>query len=271
MYQKVTIELTGSVRLTKSESMAYRYDAGTTTFSPDGRILQVEYALKSINEAGMAIGVQFTDGVVLAAQKKNTARLVDYLFPEKMAKLDQHVIAALAGMTADANNLVDYMRAFAQDYMRVYNEPIPVEQLVRRVCDEKHSYTQYGGLRPFGVSFLVAGYDKHKGCQLYATDPSGNFGGWTATAIGEENQAAQSMLKSQYKDGMTATEAMDLTVKVLYKTLDSTSLSADKVEFSVLLFSKESGPKVRILTTAEVEKLMKRYEETVKASAQDKE
>lgn len=251
--------------------MSYRYDAGTTTFSPDGRILQVEYAIQSINQAGTAIGVQFSNGVVLAAEKKNTGRLVDYLFPEKMAKLDEHIITALAGMTSDANNLVDYMRSVAQSYLRTYDDPIPVEQLVRYVCDKKHSYTQYGGLRPFGVSFLIAGYDRHKGCQLYLTDPSGNFGGWKATAIGENNQTAQSILKSSYKDNMSATEAMDLTVKVLCKTLDSTSLNADKLEFSVLQYSEETGPKVRILNTKEVERLMRRFEDTIKATTEEKE
>lgn len=251
--------------------MTYRYDSGTTTFSSDGRILQVEYAIQSINQAGTAIGVQFSNGVVLAAEKKNTGRLVDYLFPEKMAKIDSHIVTALAGLTADANTLIDMMRTAAQTHLRRYDEQIPVEMLVRLVCDEKHSYTQYGGLRPYGVSFLIAGYDAHKGCQLYLTDPSGNFGGWKATAIGENNQTAQSILKSQYKDNMSATEAMDLTVKVLCKTLDSTSLSADKLEFAVLQFREEYGPKVRILTTAEVDTLMKRYEETIKKTAEEKE
>lgn len=251
--------------------MTYRYDAGTTTFSSDGRIQQVEYAIQSINQAGTAIGVQFSNGVVLAAEKKNTGRLVDYLFPEKMATIDKHVVTALAGMTSDANNLVEYMRQVGQSYLETYNEPIPIELLVRRVCDKKHSYTQYGGLRPYGVSFLIAGYDDNKKCQLYLTDPSGNYGGWKATAIGENNQTAQSILKSQYKDGMNATEAMDLTVKVLCKTLDSTSLNADKLEFAVLQYREEYGPKVRILTSSEVETLLKRYEETIKATAAEKE
>ena len=248
-----------------------RYDSGTTTFSSDGRILQVEYAIQNINQAGTAIGVQFKNGVVLAAEKKNTGRLVDYLYPEKMAKIDSHIIAALAGFTSDANTLIAIMRSAAQKHLKIYNEPMPVEQLVRLVCDEKHSYTQYGGLRPYGVSFLIAGYDSYKGCQLYLTDPSGNYGGWKATAIGENNQTAQSILKSDYKDDMSATEAMDLTVKVLCKTLDSTSLSADKLEFSVLQFREEYGPKVRILTIDEVSTLMKRYDETLKKTAEEKE
>ena len=247
-----------------------RYDSGTTTFSSDGRILQVEYAIQNINQAGTAIGVQFKNGVVLAAEKKNTGRLVDYLYPEKMAKIDSHIVAALAGFTSDANTLIAVMRTTAQQHLKMYNEPMPIEQLVRLVCDQKHSYTQYGGLRPYGVSFLIAGYDTYKGCQLYLTDPSGNYGGWKATAIGENNQTAQMILKTHYKDDMTATEAMDLTVKVLCKTLDSTSLSADKLEFSVLQFREEYGPKVRILTTEEVSTLMKRYEDTIKKSAEEK-
>ena len=250
--------------------MTYRYDSGTTTFSNDGRILQVEYAIQSINQAGTAIGVQFSNGVVLAAEKKNTGRLVDYLYPEKMAKIDSHIITALAGLTADANTLVEMMRILTQKHLKVYDEPMPVEQLVRQVCDQKHSYTQYGGLRPYGVSFLVAGYDSYKGCQLYLTDPSGNYGGWKATAIGENNLTAQQILKQRYKDNMTATEAMDLTVQVLCKTLDSTSLSADKLEFSVLQYVEGYGPKVRILTTEEVGTLMTRYEETIKKTAEEK-
>jgi 20S proteasome subunit alpha 3 len=188
-----------------------------------------------------------------------------------MAKIDDHVIAAFAGMTADANMLVSFLRTHSQHYLNLYGEPVPIEQLVLRVCDLKHSYTQSGGLRPFGVSFLVAGYDRHGGCQLSLTDPSGNFGGWKTSAIGENNQTAQSILKSQYKDGMSATEAMDLTVRVFCKTLDSTSLSTDKLEFAVLQYREAYGPKVRKLTTPEVESLMKRYEATIKATTEEKE
>lgn len=246
--------------------MSYRFDQNTNSFNSEGRIHQVEYAIQSINQAGPAIGVQFKDGVVLAAQKKNTGRLVDYLYPEKMARIDNHCIVALAGNTADANKLIDIFRRQSQYYLLEYNEPIPIEQLVRYGCDDMHYLTQFGGLRPYGVAFLMAGYDPYKGCQLYQTDPSGNFGGWKATAIGENNQTAQSILKSQYKDDLSADEAMDLTVKVLCKTLD-TSLNADKLEFAVLQYTKEHGPRVRILTTEEVAKLMKRYEETIKKTA----
>merc|ERR1719352_610747 len=116
---------------------------------------------------------------------------------EKMYKLGDHVAAAVAGITADANILINTARLSAQRYEFTYCEPIPVEQLVQHLCDTKQGYTQYGGLRPFGVSFLFAGWDQHYGFQLYQSDPSGNFGGWKAMAIGANAQSSQSTLNHE--------------------------------------------------------------------------
>lgn len=113
-------------------------------------------------------------------------------------------------------------------YLLTYQEEIPCEQLVQRLCDLKQGYTQFGGLRPFGVSFLYAGWDRHFGFQLYQSDPSGNYSGWLATCIGANNQSAVSILKQDRNDDITVKEALSLAVKVLNKTMDSTSLSADK-------------------------------------------
>lgn len=112
---------------------------------------------------------------------------------------DNHIACAVAGITADANILVNYARQAAQRYTFTYQEPDPVEDLVRTVCDLKQGYTQYGGLRPYGVAFIYAGWDTQHGYQLYQSDPSGNYGGWKATAIGSGHQAATSILKSEYK------------------------------------------------------------------------
>jgi 20S proteasome subunit alpha 3 len=125
--------------------------------------------------------------------------------------------------------LINYTRQSAQKYRLNYQEPIPIEQLLQTVCDLKQSYTQFGGLRPFGVSFLFAGWDEYYGFQLYQSDPSGNYGGWKATAIGANNQAAQSILKSDYKIGeVDLHEALLLAVKVLGKTMDTTTPTPDK-------------------------------------------
>lgn len=133
-------------------------------------------------------------------------------------------------MTADANSLVNYARNQAQTYLRSYDDEMPIEQLTQRLCDLKQGYTQYGGLRPFGVSILYAGYDAHHQFQLYHSDPSGNYSGWKATCVGNNNGTATSLLKQDYKEEITLAEATGLALKVLSKTMDSTSLDSEKRE-----------------------------------------
>ena len=146
------------------------------------------------------------------------------------------MICAVAGMTADANILINYARQAAQRYLLTYNEEIPCEQLVRRLCDLKQGYTQHGGLRPFGVSFIYAGYDPQRHFQLYQSNPSGNYGGWKATSVGANNASAQSLLKQDYREECDLKEACGLAVKVLSKTMDSTKLSSEKSEFPIPFF-----------------------------------
>jgi 20S proteasome subunit alpha 3 len=215
------------------------YDSRTTIFSPEGRLYQVEYAMEAISQAGSAVGILAKDGIVLAAEKRITSKLLDIRkSTEKTYVIDDHVVCAVAGISSDANILINYTRQSAQKYRLNYQEPIPIEQLLQTVCDLKQSYTQFGGLRPFGVSFLFAGWDEYYGFQLYQSDPSGNYGGWKATAIGANNQAAQSMLKSDYKIGeVDLHEALLLAVKVLGKTMDTTTPTPDKRKFSKLIVS----------------------------------
>eukprot|EP00002_Diphylleia_rotans_P015234 TRINITY_DN2952_c0_g1_i4.p1 TRINITY_DN2952_c0_g1~~TRINITY_DN2952_c0_g1_i4.p1 ORF type:complete len:211 (-),score=44.44 TRINITY_DN2952_c0_g1_i4:137-769(-) len=208
--------------------MSRRYDSRTTIFSPEGRLYQVEYAMEAIGHAGACIGILSQEGVVLASEKKITSKLLEPTKTEKMYRLDDHIACAVAGITSDANILINYARLASQRYLLTYQEPMPLEQLVQSVCDRKHGYTQYGGLRPFGVSFLYAGWDQHYGFQLLESDPSGNYGGWKAAAIGANNSSAQSILKSEYKEGMTLKEALSLAIKVMSKTMDSTTLSTEK-------------------------------------------
>jgi 20S proteasome subunit alpha 3 len=126
--------------------------------------------------APAAIALQTKEGIALCVEKKVSSKL---LAPpkssEKLYKIDDHVLAAVAGQTADANILVANARLMAQRYRYTYSEDQPVEQLVQGLSDYKHSYTQYGGLRPFGVTFIYAGWDRHHGFQLYQSDPSGTY------------------------------------------------------------------------------------------------
>lgn len=170
------------------------------------------------------------------------------------------MICAVAGMTADANILINYARQAAQRYLLTYNEEIPCEQLVRRMCDLKQGYTQHGGLRPFGVSFIYAGYDHQRQFQLYQSNPSGNYGGWKATSVGANNASAQSLLKQDYKEGSDLKEACAMAVKVLSKTMDSTKLSSEKSKYPFFACVLFRGVMKTILT---------RYSSRVRNGGQD--
>jgi len=244
--------------------MARRYDTRTTIFPPEGRLYQVEYAMEAISHAGTCLGILANDGIVLAAENRNVHKLLDEnVAHEKIYKLHEDMACSVAGITADANVLTNVLRLNAQRYYLQYDEPIPCEQLVQWLCDVKQAYTQYGGKRPFGVSILYMGWDKHYGFQLYQSDPSGNYGGWKGTCIGNNSQQAISMLKQEYKENETSLdEALKLCMKVLGKTLD-VKLSAEKIEMATLT-RRDKKTVIRILPQNEVEKLVKDEEERQK-------
>lgn len=242
--------------------MARRYDTRTTIFSPEGRLYQVEYAMEAISHAGTCLGILSTDGILIAAEKRNVHKLLDdTVLAEKIYRLSENITCTVAGITADANILINHLRWWAAQYKLSYGEEMPVEQLVQNLCNEKQRYTQIGGKRPFGVSLLYMGWDKHYGYQLYQSDPSGNYTGWKATCIGNNHQAAMSLLKQEYKNP-TLAEAKKLAVKVLWKTLD-VKLTNEKVEMAVLT-RRDNKTVVEELSAAEVEKLIKEHEEKEK-------
>lgn len=200
-----------------------------------------------------------------------------------------NMICAVAGMTADANILINYARQAAQKYLLTYNEDIPCEQLVRRLCDLKQGYTQHGGLRPFGVSFIYAGWDPQRQFQLYLSNPSGNYGGWKATSAGANNASASSLLKQDYKEDCTLKEACGMAVKVLSKTMDSTKLSSEKsecigvsiqwfstmltwfaVEFATVGQTKDGKIYHRLWSADEITALLKEHDLAKDESAEDK-
>lgn len=240
--------------------MARRYDSRTTIFSPEGRLYQVEYAMEAIGHAGTCLGIMAIDGIVLAAERRNTNKLLDEVtLNEKIYKLNNDMACSVAGITSDANVLTNELRLMAQRYLLTNGVSIPCEKLVKWLCDVKQGYTQYGGRRPFGVSILYMGWDDRYGYQLYQSDPSGNYGGWKATCIGNNGAAAVSILKQDYKDDITLDKALDLAIKVLSKTLDMTKLTADKVEIATL--TRVDGKTViKNLPNSFVEKLITKFE-----------
>ncbi|BEI84369.1 hypothetical protein CcaverHIS002_0409730 [Cutaneotrichosporon cavernicola] len=260
--------------------MARRYDSRTTIFSPEGRLFQVEYAMEAISHAGTVLAVLSKEGIALAAEKKVTGKLLDLsLAPggsgkggegseawmggggEKIFLLNNNILSGLAGITSDANSLVNYARNSAQRHLYTYDEDIPVEMLVQRLCDMKQGYTQFGGLRPFGVSLLYVGWDPLYGFQLYQSDPSGNYSGWKATCIGANHSSAASLLKQDYKDDITLEEAKALCLKTMAKTMDSTKLSSEKLEFATMtLVPGVQQPLAKIYGADELDELLQKLE-----------
>merc|ERR1712099_60013 len=117
---------------------------------------------------------------------------------------------------------------------------MPIEQLVRKLADNKQYYTMHGGMLPYGVSILYAGWDKHLGYQLYQSDPSGNYGGWKATCIGNNSATAQSILKTDWKEDLDLDGGIGIALKILNKTLDVQKLSADRFELAQLKLDEET-------------------------------
>eukprot|EP01139_Manchomonas_bermudensis_P023809 Amastigsp_a841570_145.p2 type:complete len:235 gc:universal Amastigsp_a841570_145:717-13(-) len=207
--------------------------------------------------AGACVGILTSQGIVLGSEKKVSSKLLEpSKRPEKTFKIDSHILVAVAGMTSDANSLIEMAQQNAQRYRHAYDAPMPVEQLVRRISDIKQAYTQYGGLRPYGVSVLYAGIDDIHGFQLYVSDPSGNYGGWKATAIGANSANAQSLLKQKYDDDMTVDQGLALAVAALSKAMDSTSLDGAKIELVVLSQGPDGEPELRQQSAAEIDALV---------------
>lgn len=208
--------------LTRSE-----YDRGVNTFSPEGRLFQVEYAIEAIKLGSTAVGLQTKEGCVLAVEKRLTSPLLDPASVEKIAEIDSHIGAAMSGLVADARTLVDHARVEAQNHTFTYDEPIGVEALTQAVCDLALSFGegQDGDSskrmsRPFGVALLLAGYDELDGPQLFFSDPSGTFVRYKAKAIGAGSEGAQSNLSESYDENMSMEEAEDLALKTLKQVMD---------------------------------------------------
>lgn len=190
------------------------YDRGITVFSPDGRLFQVEYAREAVKKGTTTIGLKFEDGVILIVDKRVSSRLVEPESIEKIYKIDEFIGCATSGLVADARVLVDEARKNAQNHKITYNENISVEGLVKKVCDYKQYFTQYGGGRPFGTALLVAGTDD-MGIHLFETDPSGALVAYKAGCIGSERPVVMDMFEKEFKDGMSYEDAMMLGLKAL--------------------------------------------------------
>lgn len=219
--------------LTRSE-----YDRGVSTFSPEGRLFQVEYSLEAIKLGLTAIGIATAEGVVLGVEKRVTLPLLELLLIEKIVEIDRHIGCAMLGLTADARLMIDHARVLLLTHNLYYDEQIGVELLTQSVCDLALRFGEGAGgekrlmLRPFGVALLVAGWDE-RGPQLYHAEPSGTFYRYDAKAIGSGLEGAQAELQNEYHLLLTLAEAEVLALKILKQVMEE-KLDAKNAQLAVV-------------------------------------
>ncbi|NQU99067.1 archaeal proteasome endopeptidase complex subunit alpha [Candidatus Woesearchaeota archaeon] len=218
------------------------YDRAITMFSPDGRLLQVEYAKKTVKLGNTAIGMVCSDGVLLVADKRIVDKLVVLEAIEKIFQIDDHVIATASGIISDARVLVERAQLKAQQHKVTYDTPIDTLTIVKDICNLKQLCTQSGGLRPFGLSLLIVGIDDSTPV-LFETDPTGIYNQYMATAIGEGETEVKEILHKQYKEGMTIEEGLKLCVKALKKVLNN-NFTARRIDASIIRTNKKVMEKV---------------------------
>jgi len=237
--------------LTRSE-----YDRGVNTFSPEGRLFQVEYAIEAIKLGSTAIGIQTSEGVVLAVEKRVTSPLIEPSSIEKIMEVDKHIGCAMSGLIADSRTMIDKARVEAQNHWFTYNELMSPESVTQAVSNLALQFgdddADAGAMsRPFGVALLFAGVHD-KGPQLFHVDPSGTFIEYQAKAIGSGSEGAQQALQEVYHKSMTLKEACKHALTILKQVMEE-KLNETNVEMATVTPNKL----FRMFTKEELEAVIK--------------
>jgi proteasome alpha subunit len=215
-------------------------------FAPDGHILQVEYAEKTIRLGSASIGIVCKDGVVIVADRRAKDKLVVDSSANKIFEIDSHIMASAAGILSDARVLIERGRITSQQHRVTYDSEPRTESIVREIADIKQQFTQYGGGRPFGVSLMIAGFDSKP--ELYTTDITGNYLQYKANAIGENDERIKKLLREKYKE-MNCEEGIKLAVSI-FKEIFGEEFNHDRLDIGVIKENK----KIKKLSREEIRK-----------------
>jgi proteasome alpha subunit len=227
------------------------YDMTPTMYSPDGRIYQVEYAIETVKRGTLAIGVKCKDGVIIAVEENPRSLQVSNL-TQKIFQVDKHIGVAAAGYIPDARVQVDNARFFSQSNKLTYDEPVEVETVAKHLADQCHQFTQYSGVRPYGVALIIAGVD-NKGGSIFVTDPSGTYVPYAAVAIGANSEEVTDFLEKNYKPEMTLQDGGALATAAI-NLKNEKKEGAKHVKMSWITLEKKVLEKV---SESEIEKFVK--------------
>ncbi|AAT43389.1 archaeal proteasome endopeptidase complex subunit alpha [Picrophilus oshimae] len=226
------------------------YDRAITVFSPDGRLFQVEYAREAVKKGSTALGIKFKDGVALISEKKVRSRLVEKTSLEKIQLIDDRVAAVTSGLVADARVLIDFARISDQQEKVTYGSLMNIENLVKRVADQMQQYTQYGGVRPYGVSIIFAGLDSI-GPRLFDCDPAGTINEYKCVSIGAGKDQVTAYLEKEYKENLSEDEAIRMGIAALKSAVaDESSMKEPEIA------SIKMGETFHVFTSEEVSKYL---------------
>lgn len=195
------------------------YDRTATMFSPEGHLLQVEYAEKTVRLGSASIGMVCSDGVVILADKRIKDILMVKESASKIYEIDSHICATGAGILSDARMLVERAQLMAQQHRVTYDSSIDTETIIKDIANVEQQYSQYGGARPFGVSIMVAGINNDGSAKLFISDVTGNYAGYYATAVGENDERIKELLREKYKESLTIEQGIKLALEIFKKLL----------------------------------------------------
>ncbi len=189
------------------------YDRAITVFSPDGRLLQVEYARQAVKKGSTSVGLRTENAIILAATKTTALLAVDGS-SKKIFQIDDHAAITTSGLLADARDLVEFGRVKSQINKITYGGPVSISTLTKQIADRKHMVTQYAGVRPFGVGFLIGGVDE-TGPRLFETDPSGTIIEWYAQSIGRGSDKSKKVFEKDYKPKLKEDDGIRMAINAL--------------------------------------------------------
>jgi len=210
------------------QHQAMGYDRTATMFSPEGHLLQVEYAEKTVRLGSTSVGLVCEDGVFIVADKRTEDPLIIKKSANKIYEVDEHLFASVAGITADARVLIEKSQLLAQQNRITYDSPIEPELIIKEISNMKQQFTQYGGARPFGVSLMVAGMNGKKP-ELYTSDVTGNYFSYRANAIGENDDKVKEILREKYKADLTIKKGVKLVLEI-FKEVQGKKFDLDRLE-----------------------------------------
>ncbi|MDO8623597.1 MAG: archaeal proteasome endopeptidase complex subunit alpha [archaeon] len=214
------------------QHQAMGYDRAATMFSPEGHLLQVEYAEKTVRLGSSSIGIVCIDGVFILADRRTEDKLITPKSSSKIYEIDEHIIASVAGIISDARILVEKSQVLSQQHRVTYDSPIEPELVIKEIANTNQQFTQYGGVRPFGASLMVAGVNNKKP-ELYTSDVTGNYFSYYANAIGENDTKIKEILREKYDSKLTMKQGVKMALKI-FEDVQAKSFNITKFELGFI-------------------------------------